>query len=395
MHNYRIALILPCAVVIAACATRSYKYQDADFDSLRQRAEIQTEGPLRVSAAVLGSEETRAIFGLNLYSQGIQPVWLQIENTGESLARYAPVSTDPDYFAPLEIAYKNRGGLSAEAREQVNQRFDQLAMRRYVYPGEVQSGFVFTHLDVGAKVFSVDVSTRNQYRSFMFALRVPGFEADYSRVDLGSIYADGDLHSYDTDHLQQALRDLPCCSTRGRQSTSGEPINLVLVGNNLELLIALLRSGWHETSVADASALAAEFYFGRPQDAVFRYESPGGEGFFELRFWLAPIKVGDQSVWVGQARHFFNWIGIVERFDADVDTARMFAVQKFLYGQAIQSIAWLSGTAVVPATSFWDQLVNTPYFTDGYRVVLWLSGEPSSVLDVQVLDWDSPPRMVP
>jgi len=74
-----------------------------------------------------------------------------------------------------------------------------------------------------------------------------------------------------------------------------------------------------------------------------------------------------------------------------VDNARNFSAQKFLYGQAIKATAWIEGREVVPASSFWDTLVNTPYFTDGYRVVLWLSGDPVSMFNVEINTWDAPP----
>ena len=111
-----------------------------------------------------------------------------------------------------------------------------------------------------------------------------------------------------------------------------------------------------------------------------------------MRFWKAPFRSGDDQVYAGQARHFYRWIGSVTRLDADVDNARNFAAQKFLYGQAILSNAWVAGTEVVPATNFWDVVFNTPFFTDGYRVVLWLSAEPTSMFEIDVRLWDPPPR---
>ena len=66
--------------------------------------------------------------------------------------------------------------------------------------------------------------------------------------------------------------------------------------------------------------------------------------------------------------------------------------QKFLYGQAIKANAWIAGEEVVPVTSFWDTLISTPFFSDGYRFVVWPSGEPASMFDIEVKPWDSPPQ---
>ncbi|MCK5326442.1 MAG: LssY C-terminal domain-containing protein [Woeseiaceae bacterium] len=383
--------ILACSAVLAGCGGRAYVHEGVDVADFRERAETQSDGPVRVSAAVPGREETEALFGVDLYDQGIQPVWLEIGNSGEMQVRYAPVSTDRYYFSPLEVAYKNRGGFSDEARADMERHFDELAMPRYIDPGETRSGFVFTHADSGAKGFNVDLFSSGDSFLFTFLLRVPGFVPDYANLDPDSIYSGDEIVTYQADELQDALRNLPCCSTDEQGDATGEPINLVLVGMGTELLKALLRSGWVETSAEEAAQQEPSLLFGRPQDAIFRYQTLDGDSVYEMHFWLAPIMSGPDRVWAGQIRHFYTLGRSFRRFDADVDNARNFAIQKFLYGQSLESLAWLSGEQVVPVTSFWDRLINRPYFTDGYRVVLWLSGEPSSVVDIDVKAWDTPP----
>lgn len=387
--NLRALLIVLAIAGLAGCGGRAYVYEPVDSGTFLSRAEHESEGPINIAAAVPGREETERIFGIDLYDQGIQPVWLQVENTGDTLARYAPVSTDPEYFAPLEVAYMNRRGYSDDARKAMNVRFHTLAMPRYIDPGETRSGFVFTHADFGAKGFNVDVFSAGESYNFTYLLRVPGFEPDYARLNLREMYSD-EMADLDENGLREAIGSLPCCSGEGEDT--GDPVNIVLVGAGEELLRALLRSGWRETSVDEAKGLPPQFLFGREQDAIFRYETVGGDGFYELRLWKTPFISGDDEVYVGLARHFYRWIGNVTRFDADVDNARNFAAQKFLYGQAVTGNAWIAGKEVVPVTSFWDQLINTPFFTDGYRVVLWLSADPVSMFDIDIRTWDSPPK---
>lgn len=383
-------IVLP--LILAGCAGKVYVYEPADTARFMSVAEQQSEGPIRVSATVPGREETTRIFGVDLYSEGVQPIWLQIENTGNALARYAPVSTDPDYFAPLEVAYTNRKGFSKESQDVMNERFHGSAMPRYVAAGETRSGFVFTNADTGAKGFNVDVFSDGETYSFTFLLRVPGFEPDYAKLNLRELYTGDEVPNYESDALKEVMRGLPCCGGIEPGDDSGEPINLVLIGDGEDLLHALLRSGWRETSVEEAATLQPSYLFGREQDAIFRYETLGDSSYYELRFWKAAFRSGAEDVYVGQARHFFPWIGAVNRLDADVDNARNFAAQKFLYGQVIRSIAWISGDEVVPATSLWEILVNTPYFTDGYRFISWLSGEPISIFEIEAKTWDEPPR---
>lgn len=386
-----ILTVIGCLVFLAACGGRAYLAGPFDLGDLRQRAESQTDGPLQVSASVPSRDETEVLFGIDLYDQGIQPVWIEVQNSSEAQARYAPVSTDRYYFSPLEVAYMNRSGLSDAGRSDMERRFKELAMPRYIDAGESRSGFVFTHANFRAKGFNVDLFGPGDYYSFTFLLRVPGFVPDYANFDAASLYSVDEVATYDNEQIRQALDDMPCCTADERGDSAGEPINLMLIGNGRDLLRTLLATGWSETSATEAAEQAPQFLYGRQQDAIFSSVSPGSDGVYEMRVWLAPIKSGNEPVWLAQIRHFYRRGGSLRRLDADVDNARDFAIQKFLYGQSLQALGWLSGDEVVPVESFWNRLVNTPYFTDGYRAVLWLSVEPFSAINMDVKDWDLPP----
>ncbi len=201
-----ILTLLGCGTLLSGCGGRAYVYESVVSSNIPSRAEAQSDGPVRVSAAVPGREETTAIFGVALYDQGIQPVWLEIENNGPVQVRYAPVSTDRYYFSPFEVAYKNRGGFSDEGRLEMERHFDDLAMPRYIDPGESRSGFVFTHADSGAKGFNVDLFSSGASFHFTFLLRVPGFVPDYANVDFDSIYAADQLTAYNIDDLYNAIK---------------------------------------------------------------------------------------------------------------------------------------------------------------------------------------------
>ncbi len=384
-------VLLAGSVLLAGCGGRAYLYEPVEDVDIRSHSETQSEGPVRVSASVLGREETEKIFGLSLYDQGIQPIWLEIENSSAIQIRYAPVGTDRFYFSPLEVAYKNRSGYSGEARAKMDRRFDSLSMPRYIDAGETRAGFVLTHADYGAKGFNVDLFGGGESVHLTFLLRVPGFVPDYANVDFDSIYASDEIHLYDGDDLYEVLSDLPCCSADENGAETGEPINIVLIGAGKSLLRAFLRSGWVETSVEEATDETSPFMFGRSQDAIFSYRSLFGDSVYELRLWLAPMTSGENRIWAGQVRHFFSSGSVTNRFDPDVDNARSFAFQNLMYGQTLKSMGWIAGQEVAPVESFWTNLIESPYFSDGYRVVLWLSGDPVSLVDVNSLDWDRPP----
>jgi hypothetical protein len=386
-------LVIAFVAVLAGCGGRAYVHEPLDLAGIRDRAETQIDGPLRVSASVPGREETSRIFGIDLYDQGIQPIWLEIANSGTDRARYAMVSTDHYYFTPFEIAYKNRSGFSDEARAEMERHFNEHTMSRYVDSGETRSGFVFTHADTGAKGFNVDLFSKGGSYYFNFLLRVPGFVPDYANFDPETIYKEDEIAVYPAEGLYDGLKQLPCCSSDETGDEIRAAINVVLVGAGRDLVIALLRSSWLETSEAESADLGENFLFGRKQDAIFRYESFADDSFYELRLWLAPMRSGDDRVWVGQVRHFFTSGNSFRRNDPDVDNARNVAFQHFLYGQSVEQIGWLAGKQVVPVESFWENLIRPSYFTDGHRLVLWLSGEPVSLLDAIALDWDAAPEV--
>ena len=37
-----------------------------------------------------------------------------------------------------------------------------------------------------------------------------------------------------------------------------------------------------------------------------------------------------------------------------------------------------------------NNLTGDPYFTDGYRLVLWVSSQPVAIDDIEVVDWEDP-----
>ena len=52
------------------------------------RAEIRQQGAVTVRAAVLTDDESERYFGASLADQGIQAVWLSVDNAGDLLLRF-------------------------------------------------------------------------------------------------------------------------------------------------------------------------------------------------------------------------------------------------------------------------------------------------------------------
>ena len=198
-----------CALLIAGCASRSYTPADVGSTSFLDRKITQVVESVRVTAAVPDAGETQTLFGLPLYDKGVQPVWLEIENTGTTLVRLSIWSVDPDYYSPLEVAWLNRGGYSKDDQKTMERWFHEHGIERRIPAGESRSGFIFTHKDPGTKGFNVDlISAKLHSYSFTFFVSMPGFTADYMAVDFEGMYADDEISEVDFDGLRKALEDL-------------------------------------------------------------------------------------------------------------------------------------------------------------------------------------------
>ena len=378
----------------------------------RDRAQTQIKDKIRVTAAVLSDEESQEIFDLPLYSQGIQPVWLEIENNSEVPVLFTPVGLDPDYFAPLEVAYMNRRMFSGETNKKMNEYFHHHAIENRILPGGINSGFVFTHLDLGTKAFNVDVIGEDKpIRTFTFFVSVPGLMVSHQDLDWESLYKEEQLLKLeDEESLRKALEILPCCSTDKDGKQKGDPINLVFVSTGKDLHLVLIRSGWNETAKMDTGAASETtgftrfsgayrytpvkplFLYGRPQDAAFRKTREIGAERNQIRIWLSPILFKGKPVWVGQISREIKVKYQRDRFKIEplVDEARTYIFQDILYSSALEQYGYVKGVGAATESSPRKTLQGDSYFTDGYRAVMWVTGKPTSFSEIEFLNWETP-----
>ncbi len=401
-------LVWLTCLLCAGCGLQGYQGTDplnADFLS---RALTQTEGAITITAAVPDAAETQSLTGIDLYDQGVQPVWLNIENSGDSHLRIALRSIDSEYFSPIEVAYMNRGPYSRDGYEAMQHWFYDHGLPRFVPAGERRSGFVYTRYRPGTKGFNVDVFRDGRGHTFTFFVPMPGFTADYTQVDFSSLYPAERLRDLDLTTLRQVLeQDLPCCASGPRVDDNGGPLNVVMVGTTLALRRGLLRGGWLESRV-DTPLLqgAREHRFeGRSPDAIFSLNRPDGNEMLNLHLWLSPWTVDKQPVWVGQVyyREFAQGLlrGIAqnealrnsaflsrfirESVAADIDAAQRFLLQNLWYSQSLSGFGIVNG--VGPSSENRPELTfdGIGYFTDGYRHVLRLSESPVTLDGVELL----------
>jgi hypothetical protein len=395
MRTSLVCIAVLAVVFLAGCVGQPYRPQPLEDVPFLGRAETQSQGGFVVRAAVPSPEGAEAIFGIPVYDRRVQPVWIEVTNRSGSRVRFAPVGTDPDYFSPMEVWYTNQAKLDRKGGRALQRRLDELAMPRQVPPGQTQSGFVFTHASPGTKAFNVDLYGPDSDYSFVFFIDVPGFEPDHADIDPDTLFPPEAIRELDADGLRRALRELPCCAAVPSGFSSGLPLNVVLVGQGRELLIALLRAEWYEVarpSTKLEQSRSPQLY-GRVPDAVFRLARRGVDERNELRVWLSPFRYRGDPVWLAQMTHYvarpsrLATLLLDAQLDPDVDEARDYLLQRMWYAQTLDRFAFVEGEQSDSARRLSAFFEGSRYFSDGHRLVLWLSAEPISLLEARNLRW--------
>ena len=391
--------------IFAFTGCASFNPRPVDEAPFKERAQTQSENNVRITAAVLSAEETEAFFHLDLYKKGIQPIWIEIENNDEERVWFAPVGVDRDYFSPLEVAYMHHRAFSKKTNYKIDKYLHDHGIRGHIAPGCVKSGFVFTYLDMGTKIFNVDlVGEDHEIRTFTFFISVPGLKVSYADVDFVNLYPEDQIVSYEVEEdLRKALESLPCCSTNEDGTKQADPLNLVVIGNGRTLHRALIRSGWDETGSTEKVVAITEHYrytpvspfylYGRTQDAAFRKTRETAEERNHIRLWLSPIRYKGQQVWVGQISRDIKvrYLPNTFRIEPIVDEARTYILQDLWYSQTLAKFGYVKGVGAASMSEPRKTLQDDPYFTDGYRLVMWLSRKSIAFSEVEVLHWEIPP----
>lgn len=400
------------AFIVAGCA--SFSPVPIDQVGFLARSQTQQQRAVSVTAAVLSAEESKQVFGVDLYRNEIQPVWLQISNDDSDPMIFMPASLDPEYFTPLEAAAGYRFG-SATDITALDRLFAEHGMEIFLPPGETRSGFVFTNLDEGTKGFVVElIGADQEFRRFTYFIEVPGLHVDHRNVNFKALHAADEIADHDLLSLRRALEELPCCTTNKSAKGSGDPLNLVMIGKPQELYHAFIRAGWDETETIYGGSLlktgksfilggsyryspiSALYVFGRGQDVALQKARDTIHERNHLRLWMTPLRVDGAPVWIGQISRdigvrFTRKTITTHKIDPDVDEARNYLLQDLWYSQGLSAYAYVAGVEAAPYEEPRGNLTGDPYFTDGLRAVMWLSGEPLNMEEVRYVDWETPP----
>jgi len=400
IRKYLLAAMILIAFTAFGCTRQFIPLPLQDLDVI-ERADTQTKNGIVVSAAILNAEESRYVFGVDLAKAGVQPVWIHIKNNTDENQLFLPMSVDQDYFSPHEVWWKTKYDKDKEASQRMSVLFNDLLIEGSIPPHSEHSGFVLTNLHAGSiRLINVDVLGSSKTTSLSFFLNIPGFLADHHLVDIDTLYKKDQLIPCNTlDELRKQLETLPCCVTNKAGTLQGDPLNVIVVTPKDVAWQAVVRRGWDETEpITGASAMKTVnafmahkeyktspisplYVFGRGQDIGLQKARNTIHERNHLRLWLTPITFKGQRVWIGTISRDIGvkmtsktWNLTTHEIDGNVDEARSYLIQDLAYSQTLKHLAFVSGVGKVSIDAPKLNLTDSPWYTDGNRAVLFLTG---------------------
>jgi hypothetical protein len=410
---FRVTLIAAMASGLAGCGAAPvmspFFAPDTDFMARRQ---TQEGTGVRISAAVPSARETSELFGKNLYRRGIQPVWLKIENQREDPVTFLPVGLDPEYFTPLEVANVDEKE-NIKTSKLINEFFLNKSMSMVIPSGGELSGYIFTRLDEGTKAFNVDIAGNDFFETFTFFIPVPGLNIDHYSIDWAGLYPEDAFLELDDEQMIEAIEGFACCVTNKKGTSNGDPLNIIVIGEPLDVYTAFIRAGWDETEAINKSSMwktvksffsgaeyryspiSSLYVFGRPQDIAFQKARDNIHERNHLRLWMTSSRYRNHPVWIGQISRY---IGVrftiktitTHKIDPNVDETREFLLEDLAYSHALKTFGYARGVGVVSMDQPQGNLTGDPWFSDGYRLVLWVTSKPSPLDELTTLPWRNP-----
>ena len=414
MINLRPLALGLFVLICSSCASSPPAQTELPEGDFKQRLQSQTHAGVTVRTGVPSASESKALFGSPLYKNGVQPVWLEITNNLDESLSFLPVGLDPSYFTPIEAT-------SIQSKISQLNGNSPLLMSELLSTGMpmvipahgTSSGFMFTRLDEGTKAFNVDIIGDDWFHTFTFFVPVPGLRADHYNIDWAGLYPPEEIKEVDAQQLVGLLEEQVCCTTDKKAKGSGDPVNLVIICELQEVYVAFIRAGWDETETITTgtswktiksfigggeyrySPVSGLYVFGRPQDVAFQKARDNIHERNHLRLWLSPFRFEGELVWLGQISRDIGvrWTTktiTTHKIDPDVDETREYLLEDLAYAQALEKFAYVGGVGKVSYTQPRGNLTGDPWFSDGNRLVLWVSSVPVDIDDLEFVPWRSP-----
>lgn len=388
-----LAHLLMCILFLALAGCASWQ-APAEYDdsALRARAEVQQVRGVTLSASVLSTEDSQRIFGVNVNEEGVQPVWIEVENNTNQVLWLLRSGADPDLFSPLEVAWSFHAPFFAgETNNRLDEHFHNMSFQNPVSPGTKESGIIFTNPHHMTRLLSVDILGQGDMFPFTMFPPVPDdqtAEARTALVNMRQLITEVTVDIKEADVLRARLEQLPCCASSVDGTESADPLNVILIGDFADIASALVRRGFR-LDVLNFDR--KQQLYDRPPDVVVRKKGQAGVPANWLRVWVAPFSYQGEAVFLVQAGRRQGWrLQEIEEQDMvlspKVDEVRNLFIQDMVYSSGLEKLAFVSGVgATRPGES--RSSLGASYQTDGLRAVLFLVTRPLSLSDLEILDW--------
>jgi hypothetical protein len=392
------SLIISSAIFLVlfmnACATFK-KPATINEAPILERALTKEDNGIRVSASVLGDQEARQIFGIDLARKKIQAMWIEVENNADRPLILLPTAIDPEYFAPLEVSFAYHKALAADANAALDAHLLSLnfPIRNLIQPGSRASGYIFTNWIKGMKVVDVDLVGDGFSQSFTFFTPNPDSSLGQDIIGLlEAMFSASELQKVESEaELRQALEQLPCCVSNENGGLPAEPLNLVIIGALDDWTTAFTRRGYRYR------VLNPRYAYGRAQDISGRKLSRGytKAQAHTIRLWQTPIRYDGKPVWVAQTSTRLGGrfaekapVEVTSPINPKVDEARYDLAQDLAYSQALIKIGFTKNAERSPSTLTAEASADVQYTTDGLRVILVFGDRPASLEEIDFFNWE-------
>jgi hypothetical protein len=418
LYKILIVVVLFCISATAIMMLNSFRFRpDPSSDAaFMARAQQKSLPGIRVSASALGARESQQSFGEHLAAYDIQPVWLSIENETDDQLVYLPIAMDPDYYSPYEVSYRFHGAFSIAANRARDKFFLQHQISSILPPHSVTTGFMYGVLDAGVKYAHILIAGHDRLDTFDFALPVPGPAFVGTSVRADSIYPGQDIEDLDLETLRTALAKYPCCTTNSDATRDGDPLNLVIVESKTDPILPFIARGWHLTQKLNVASMIETarafifrdeyltspvsplYMFGRREDVALQKARSTINERIHARLWLTPYTFDSRRVWVGQVSRDIGvrltdrtWNLTTHKIGPDVDFDRGYLLQDLLMSGLVERYGFVAGVGAAPESALRANLTGDPYYTDGLRVVVFLSDQTNPLSETERLPWEVPP----
>jgi len=423
MNTSRLKKTLVVAIVVCVSAAAMMMLNSFRFhpdpsgdEGFMSRAQRKSAPGIKVSASALGARESERSFGENLAKYEIQPVWLSIENETDDQLVYLPIAMDSEYYSPYEVSYRFHGAFSPDTNRARDEFFLQRQISSILPPHSRTTGFMYGVLDAGVKYARILIAGNNRLETFDFALPVPGAAFVGAGVRADSVYPGQKIEDLDLDTLRTTLAKYQCCTTNSGETRDGDPLNIAVVESNNDPIIPFISREWHLTQKIDiasvietvrafvfrgeylTSPVSPLYVFGRREDVALQKARSTINERIHARLWLTPYTFESRRVWIGQVSRDIGvrltdqtWNLTTHKIGPDVDFDRGYLLQDLLMSGLVERYGYVDGVRAAPESDPRSNLTGDPYYTDGLRVVVFLSNHSIPLGVTERLPWELPP----